>query len=240
MDRKFFLLDDNERGYKFGVFIERTEAGVIAIVNMHFPFVSGFEILLTDSKGVCESVKITENPFSFSCRNDFIIDEFMIVDIFLYDQLVVSNIIDTKINLEKSQDEYEKEAKDIIEKAKMMYNRPEEKQQNFYSKIGSDFDFMFSSGEEDYLLSKKFKNSVWRKVKVASETYILGKIYAGKSVVGVEDPTFLALAIPTTKEVASSQKILGEHAKFYHANIYDSFGFLVLVENAETGAPVVL
>ena len=57
---------------------------------------------------------------------------------------------------------------------------------------------------------------------------------------GEEFPSFVALAIPTTLSRSKKENALGEKAKFYHANIYDDFGFLVLVENATTGVPVVL
>ena len=91
------------------------------------------------------------------------------------------------------------------------------------------------------MLRKKFKNSEWRKVSIGNEVYILGKIYAGKTVIGVETPSFVALAVPTTKSSAKQNpNILGPKAKFYNANIYDDFGFLVLIENAVTGKAVML
>lgn len=234
MERKFLLLDDETRGYKFGVHIEETEVGTLVIVNLHFPFKSGFEILLTDSTNNSESAKITENPFTFILKKDFVVDENLVVDVFLFDQLIVSNV--SEINIKKKTDEELKQEADYyIKKARKLYSSEKKTEMN---KISSDFNIMFGAGEADFLLSKKFKNSEWRKVDVGEESYILGKIYASKSTIGEEDPMFFALAIPTTYEESKRNKKLGDHARFYHANIYDSFGFLVLIENAKTGKPV--
>lgn len=154
-----------------------------------------------------------------------------------------------------------KEASYYIEKAKSLYgensiaNKPQQlkpsnfkesqnfsqnkdglvRKPTFFDKIRDDFDFLYSVGEADYLLSKKFKNSIWRRVNIGEEIYILGKIFAGRVTESNEHPSFVALAVPTTKESATINKPLGEGAKFYHANIYDTFGFCVLVENAVSG-----
>jgi len=150
----------------------------------------------------------------------------------------------------KSDEDYMLEADYYINKAKKLFS--EEKKQNeersspvkesqpqsFFDSIKEDFNFLYSAGEEDYLLRKKFKNSVWKKVDISGEVYILGKIYASAGVVGEELPSFIALAIPTTYENATREKPLGEKAKFYHANIYDNFGFLVLVESVVSGRVV--
>lgn len=251
MDKKFFLVDNGVRGLKFGVFLERTEFGSIGIVNSHFNLTEKYELLLSDSDGENFYGEISENPYVFSLPEGFNILGDVLVDVFLGEELIASNSPPgvTKPNagvdewLDETSKNYPKdnfrEVQDFISRAQKLYSK-ERPSASFKDKIGEDFDLLYSAGTDDFLLAKKFKNSAWRRVDVGDEVYILGKIYAGKSLVGEDNPSFVAIAIPTTKERAESEKELGEMAKFYHANIYDNFGFLVLVQNAETGRAVSL
>ena len=248
MSRNFFLLDNKERGLKFGIYLEKTEAGTIGIVNFHFEMQVEYEILLTDEKGINYYAKMKENPFSFSLPSEFEVTSDLQVDIFEEGALVASREKqkpETALNtpIEKSEEDLFAEAEYYIEKAKALFG--EEKQTSayikstFFESIKEDFELLYSIGEKDYSLSKKFKNSVWRKVDISGDVYLLGKIYGSE----IENenwsvPNFVAIALPTTLENARKNSPLGSFAKFYNSSIYDSFGFLVLVENSKTGKVV--
>ena len=137
MGKTFLLLDDNIRGFKFGVYLERTECGVVGIVNFHFSLKGVFEILLTDSKGENFHAKMLENPFIFSLPMNFDVDERVLVDIFFEDELIASG--ETKKDVVKNEsknslavenwlknepkitEDYLAEAREFISKAKDLY-----------------------------------------------------------------------------------------------------------------------
>ena len=263
--KNFMILESNNGTYRFGLHLEKTEFGAIGILNFHFIAEGEFELLLTDSMGENFYAKMSENPYSFSLPPNFLINGMVTADIFKDGILIASGVSEraskNKVNYGKdlggrqeqlestlindTNENYLKEAQFYINKAKELYREESNKDNNknlqkatFFDSIKDDFELLYSIGAEDYLLKKKFKNSLWRKVDISGEVYILGKIYAGAGVVGEEYPSFIALAIPTTKENANNEKPLGEKARFYHANIYDNFGFLVLVESVVSGKVV--
>lgn len=243
MEKSFYLLTDSVRGHKFGVVLEKTECGIIGIVNCHFSSSDEYEILITDSTGENFYGVIKENPYVFRLPSGFVVDDEIIVDIYSSEELIATNQLKSvpTINFEQKGDltgEELAEAQKFIEKTRGLYSEEKPASAPFFDKISGDFNLLYNAGEDDFLLSKKFKNSVWRRVDVAGESYILGKIYAGSATLGEEPPSFVALAQPTTGTRAKNQKLLGPNSKFYHANIYDDFGFEVLVQNAFTGKAV--
>ena len=272
MEKRFILLSNELSGLKFGLHLERSEFGIVGILNFHFSPECEYELLLTDEAGENYYAKADSNPFSFFLPRGFSLSGSILVDIFSEGGLVASGVMgsgDNKANSNfnkfiKSTNDYvvnyetdeefenlKQEANYFINKAKELYNQNEQtlpennkpeqkspknaKKTTFFDKIKEDFNFLYSVGEEDYLLTRKFKNSVWRKVVIGEEVYILGKIYAGRVIDSGETPSFVAIAVPTTLEGANLNNPLGSQAKFYHANIYDSFGFSILIENAESG-----
>lgn len=251
MDKHFYLLTSKDKLLKFGIYLEETECGIVGIVNFHFNPTEQYEILLTDENEENFYTVMDSNPYSFALPENFVLTKDVLIDIFCNNVIIASTSnITEEIKNEpktnsKSDEDYLSEADYFIKKAQKIFSNNKEisaskNKELFFDTIKNDFDMLFDVGDEDYLLSKKFKNSVWRKVDFSGEVYILGKIYAGSSVVGEELPSFIAIAEPTTLERSKNSNNLGEYAKFYHANIYDSFGFLVLIENAVTGKPVSL
>lgn len=250
MGRRFFLLDSKENGLKFGVHLETSEFGIVGIVNFHFPLEDEYEILLTDKMGLNFYAKMQENPFSFSLPKEFVVDDNLKIDIFKKGTLVGSYLKndvrdkllpDSEYNVCVSDDIF-KEAEYFIEKAKKLFGETKNEEikleSYFFDTIKEDFDLLYSIGEIDYSLSKKFKNSNWRKIVIGSEVYLLGKIYAKADEQKKLEPNFVAIALSTTRENARANLPLGINAKFFNANIYDSFGYLVLVENTRTGVAV--
>jgi len=250
MSRNFFLLDNKEMGLKFGIHLENTELGTVGIVNFHFLVNGEFEILLTDSHGINYYAKMQENPFSFSLPKEFVVDQDLKIDIFEAGEVVASRPTSTKTEKnteserknQKTDADIFEEAEYYIEKAKELFGEKKTSESRieplFFDSIKEDFELLYSIGEEDFSLSKKFKNSCWRKVDIGGEVYLLGKIFSSNLDTGVGRPNFVAIALPTTAENARANSPLGSFAKFYNSNIYDSFGFLVLVENSKTGKVV--
>ena len=250
MNRNFFLLDNKERGVKFGVHLEKTELGTVGIVNFHFLMCGQYEILLTDSHGINYYAKMEENPFSFSLPKEFVVDADLKIDIFEEGEPVASFPKVKKNECTLSFDENPKhyssnifeEAEYYIEKAKELFGEEKKKEKPsipcFFDSIKEDFELLYTIGQIDFSLSKKFKNSYWRKVDISGEVYLLGKIFSADEKREEERPNFVAIALPTTAENARNNTPLGSFAKFYNSNIYDSFGFLVLVENSKTGKVV--
>ena len=255
--KKFIVLESGDKSHRVGLNLERTECGVIGIVNFHFAINGEYELLLTDEKGENFYAKMQDNPHSFVLPETFMLDGVIMADIFQNGALVANGISDNifinkdhekylkntenYLSKDKSNQDYFLEADYYIKKAKQLYGEEQQKENKnsptFFDGIKEDFDLLFSMGNEDYLLCKKFKNSRWKKVDISGEVYILGKIYAG-GVTTEETPSFIALAMPTTFEQSLRTKPLGGNAKFYHANIYDNFGFVVLVENTISGKVV--
>ena len=248
MDRKFFLLDNKDNGYKFGVHLEHCEFGVIGIVNFHFVVKEEYEILLTDRMGVNFYAKMRENPFSFSLPKEFVVDDELKIDIFERGCLVgswpqkedASNQFESKMEKSNNDENIFKEVEYYINRAKEVFGGGsgiEEKklESYFFDTIKEDFELLYSIGVADYSLTRKFRNSVWKKIDIGSDVYLLGKIYKNGVSDNLEVPSFVAIALSTTKENAHKNLPLGDSAKFYNANIYDSFGYLVLVENTRTG-----
>ena len=263
--KKFIVLEGGEPAVKFGLHLEDAEFGVVGIVNCHFNLEGEYEILLTDCQGENFYAKMNDNPFSFSLPPEFSLSGMIMADIFKDGGLIASGVsqehqaYDKKYEkflqsteeylaqepLQTPDEVYAAEAKYYTEKARELFGSKEEKSEKnsakkqqepmFFDAIKQDFNFLYSAGEDDSLLKRKFKNSRWKKVDISGEVYILGKIYASAGVMDVDLPAFVALAVPTTLERANREKPLGEKAKFYHANIYDNFGFLVLVESSVSG-----
>lgn len=256
--RKFIILESEDKKYKFGLHLEENEYGIMGIVNSHFLDEEGYELLMTDEKGENFYTAVDENPCSFRLPKTFSIGGLLLADIFKDGSLVASGVSGGEernnnfanqrnktfckvTDYEATEADYFKEAEYYIKKAKMMFC--EENKANFsektpfFDKIREDFDLLFESGENNYFLAKKFKNSYWRKVEVSGEIYLLGKIFSREDQV-LDNPTFVAIAVLSTEEIAKRDKPLGENAKFCHANIYDDFGFVVLVENTISGKVV--
>lgn len=256
--RKFIILESEDKKYKFGLHLEENEYGIMGIVNSHFLDEMGYELLMTDEKGENFYTAVEENPCSFRLPKTFSIGGMLLADIFKDGSLIASGVsgIDGKIAgsvnrrkqsdcdfLDNQSDEgnYMQEAEYYINKAKMMFRDEKEQKTEektpFFEKIREDFNLLFDAGENNYFLAKKFKNSQWRKVEVLGEVYLLGKIFS-RPELNSESPSFVAIAMLTTEEVAKRDKPLGDNAKFCHANIYDDFGFVVLVESVISGRVV--
>lgn len=250
MDRRFFLLDNKENGLKFGVHLENSEFGIVGIVNFHFVIEDEYEILLTDKMGLNFYAKMNDNPFSFSLPKEFVVDDELRIDIFrrgvsvgsyAKKNTIESQTVQSDIKVSVSDDIF-REAEYYISRAKELFGDTKKEETKldsyFFNTIKEDFELLYSIGCEDYSLSRKFKNSDWRKVSLGSEVYLLGKIYSKGLNQDATEPSFVAIALSTTKENATSNLPLGNNAKFFNANIYDSFGYLVLVENTRTGRAV--
>lgn len=256
--KKFIILESEDKKYKFGLHLEENEYGTVGIVNSHFLDESGYELLMTDEKGENFYTAVDENPCSFRLPQNFSIAGLLLADIFKDGSLVASGvsggeqknsnlvsqhnkILGAVADYETSETDYFKEAEYYIKKAKMMFceeNKADFSEKTpFFDKIREDFDLLFEAGENNYFLAKKFKNSYWRKVEVSGEVYLLGKIFS-RDDQRLANPTFVAIAVLSTEEIAKRDKPLGENAKFCHANIYDDFGFVVLVERAISGEVV--
>ena len=252
MARRFFLLDNKDGGFKFGVHLEDSEFGIVGIVNFHFMIQGEYEILLTDRMGVNFYAKMQENPVSFSLPKEFVVDDELKIDIFEKGKLVGSwpqcVTKSSNANCEIKDNLYEqdvfKEAEYYIARAKELFGETKKDEikleSYFFDTIKEDFELLYSIGVADYSLARKFKNSLWKKIDIGSEVYLLGKIYSDCNQIDSVRPNFVAIALSTTKENAKRNLPLGESAKFYNANIYDSFGYLVLVENSRTGWAVKL
>ena len=102
----------------------------------------------------------------------------------------------------------------------------------FYSFIKSNFEFLFSYGNPESILTNKIARSKWVQIKIDQKIYTLGKIYNN---VGQIKLLGIGVAVMHKKFRPAD---LGNNAFFVRANEYDNFGFYVLLQSAETGSAI--
>ena len=205
--KKFIILESIDKAYRFGLHLEETEVGIVGIVNFHFVMKGEYEMLLTDCMGENFYTKMQDNPYSFSLPESFTISGIIMADIFQNGSLVASGVSGGGENLkdyqkflkstedyvvkedltQKTDAEYLDEADYYIKKAKSMYHETVNTPRNLFKKpkttffdtIKQDFNLLYSVGNDDHLLCKKFKNSKWKKELFISSYSFFSERYGG-------------------------------------------------------------
>ena len=108
---------------------------------------------------------------------------------------------------------------------------------SFWQSISDDFDELFMAGKREQILEGIFKNSMWSKFLSESGGMCFGKIYKDSSYSYGATPDIVALAVPVLSEVAN-ENVLGKFASFVRASEYDDFGFMVLLQESESGRAI--
>lgn len=258
---KFFVLSGSGGRVKMSITLTRVEIGKIGIINLlnsEPSLTCPLELLLTDSGGENVYEVIQELPFRFCLPDEFNIDGKILVDVFSFGKAIVSGVIQEgnfNANLKATNvdeefyynkdynylynnsnitEEEKEEARYYAKKAQKLYSNHclgEAPQQTFFDEIKNDFNLLYGVGTDDYLLTKKFGGSRWRKLELDGDVYLLGKFYTAND---EQTPSKVAIAVPSVSG-ATKTRSLGEKAEFYPATIYDEFGFWVLIQSAVSG-----
>ena len=104
----------------------------------------------------------------------------------------------------------------------------------FYFKIAPIFEFLFEVAEREVLLSKRFKSAEFRKLRVGSEIYVLGKLYDNASEGLGSLPSVVVLGRPALKY--RFVHTLGQRSVFLPNIECDEFGFEMLFCSSSCGS----